>query len=192
MPSPPRAIDAGEPKARRFYLVALRDAARDVWGPTAEKAIVDAIPRPERDEVLDARRPDWVSERVIIAYGLVTWEGPAGRDKPTMHKFLRRHVDHGFGRVRRFLLGLAQPARFFESIPTYWRHDHTHGVVSARLELGLGVVELRDHPYAESVQMRTGIAEIFRYTVSLMRARNVTETHALASDGALVMRFRWE
>lgn len=186
--------NAEEPMARRFYLVALRDAARDVWGPTTEKAIVDAIPQRERDEVLDAdaRRPDWTSERVLIAYGLATWEGPAARDKPTMHRFLRRHVDHGFGRVRRFLLGLAQPPRFFDSIPTYWRQDHTHGVVSARIEPGLGVVELRDHPYVESVQMRTAIAEIFRYTVSLMRARNVTETHALASDGSLVMRIRWE
>jgi hypothetical protein len=31
-----------------------------------------------------------------------------------------------------------------------------------------------------------------RRTVSLMRARNVTETHGLAPDGALVMRIRWE
>ena len=177
---------------RRFYVVALRDAARDVWGQTVEEAIVDAIPQRERDEVLDPRRPDWISERVIVSYGLATWEGPAGRDKPSMQKFLRRHVDHGFGRVRRFLLGMAQPARFFESIPRYWRQDHTHGVLESRVEPGLGVVELRDHPYVESVQMRTGIAEIFRYTVSLMRARNVTETHALAPDGSLVMRIRWE
>lgn len=177
---------------RRFYLVALRAAARDLWGETAETAIVAAIPQRERDEILDPRRPDWISERVIVSYGLATWEGPAGRDRPTMHKFLRRHVDHGFGRVRRFLLRVAPPARFFEKIPTYWRQDHSHGVVEARVEPGLGVVELRDHPYAETVHMRTGIAEIFRYTVSLMRARNVTETHALTSDGALVMRIRWE
>lgn len=177
---------------RRFYLVALRDAARDVWGATAEKAIVDAISERERDEAVDPRRPDWVPERVIVAYGLATWEGPAARDRPTMQRFLRRHVDHGFGRVRRLLLGLAQPTRFFESIPSYWRQDHTHGVVTTRLEPGLGIVELRDHPYIASVHMRTGMAEIFRYTVSLMRARNVTESHALAPDGSLVMRIRWE
>lgn len=177
---------------RRFYLVALRDAARDVWGGDVEQGIVDVIPSPERDEVLDPKRPEWVSERVILSYGLATWEGPAGRDRPTMQKFLRRHVDHGFGRVRRLLLRMAQPAIFFEKMPTYWRHDHTHGVVETRVEPGLGVVTLRDHPYVASVQMRTGIAEIFRYTVALMRARNVTETHALASDGALVMRIRWE
>lgn len=183
---------AGEPMLRRFYLVALRAAARDVWGDSAEKAVVDAIPQREREEALDPRRPDWVSERVIVAYGLATWEGPAGRDRPTMQKFLRRHVDHGFGRVRRFLLGLAQPPRFFDNVATYWRQDHTHGVLEARVEPGLGVVELRDHPYIASVQMRTGIAEIFRYTVSLMRARNVTETHALSSDESLVIRIRWE
>lgn len=177
---------------RRFYLVALRDAARDLWGHAAEKGIVEAIAPRERDETLDLKRPDWISERVIIAYGLAVWEGPAARDRPTMNKFLRRHVDHGFGRVRRFLLGLAQPARFFENVPTYWRQDHSHGVIEARVEPGLGVVELRDHPYATTVHMRTGIAEIFRYTVSLMRARNVTETHALTPDGALVMRIRWE
>lgn len=177
---------------KRFYLVALRDAARDLWGEVAEKRIVDAIPKDERDEALDPRRPDWISERVIASYGLATWEGPAERDRVAMHKFLRRHVDHGFGRVRRFLLGLAQPARFFENVPSYWRQDHSHGVVEARVEPGLGVVELRDHPYAATVHMRTGIAEIFRYTVSLMRARNVTETHALAPDGSLVMRIRWE
>lgn len=177
---------------RRFYLVALRDAARDLWGGTAENAIVESIAEREREEVLDGKRPEWISERVIISYGLATWEGPAARDRPTMNRFLRRHVDHGFGRVRRFLLGLAQPARFFEQIPTYWRQDHTRGVVTAHVEPGLGVVELRDHPYAETVHMRSAIAEIFRYTVSLMRARNVTETHALASDGSLVMRIRWE
>lgn len=75
---------------RRFYLVALREAARDVWGDSAEKVIVDAIPEREREEVLDTKRPDWVTERVIVAYGShpvgVTPQGAygTGRSSPLL------------------------------------------------------------------------------------------------------------
>jgi hypothetical protein len=90
------------------------------------------------------------------------------------------------------LLRIAAPPRFFDKAPEFWRNDHTHGVLEMHIERALGTVCLGDHPYTQTPQMRLAIAEIFRYTVQRMRARNVTETHALEPDGALTIRIRWE
>lgn len=182
----------GEPKLRRFYLVALRDAARDLWGEAGVQAILARMPHLEREEARDEARLEWIPERVIIAWGLATWEGPAARDRAVLNRFLARHVDHGFGRLRRVLLRFAPPATFFENVPRYWRHDHTHGVLETQVDGRLGVVHLRDHPYVESPQSRAAIAEIFRYTVQSMRAKNVTEVHTVESDGAMSIRVRWD
>ena len=186
MPSP------AEPMLRRFYFVALRDAAHELWGPDAVRTIVAALPPEEREESLDESLRDWCSERLVIAWGHASWEGPARRDRATMNRLLQRHVDLGFGRIRRMLLRLASPERLFEKLPDFWRHDHTHGVLDVRVEGRLGVVSLREHPYSAAPQMRAAVAEIFRHTVQLMRARKVTETHALDPTGALVLNIRWE
>ncbi len=182
---------AAEPMLRRFYLVALRQAAHDLWGQPGVRAILEAMPHAERVEAADETVREWVPERVVVAWGMATWEGPAARDRARLNAFLARHVDHGFGRVRRFLMRMASPAHFFDQAPAFWRRDHTHGALETHHEPGAGLVRLREHPYAETPHMRAAIAEIFRYTVQSMRAREVVETHALEPGGALVIRIRW-
>ena len=85
--------ERAEPQLRRFYLVAFRDAARDLWGEAGVEAILERMPEAERKEARDERQRDWVSERVIVAWGNATWEGPAERDRATFNAFLGRHVD---------------------------------------------------------------------------------------------------
>jgi hypothetical protein len=180
-----------EPSLKRYYLVAFHQAARERWGEEGLADIRGRMPEREGGEAFAEHPPAWVPERVIIAWCFALWEGLAGRERTRYVIWLHRVMDLSFGRVRRLLLGMAAPERLFTMAAKLWKDDHTHGLLEGHFEGKRGVYVLRDHPYTETPQARATIAEIFRYTIELSRAKNVTETHARRIDGALEVKLRW-
>ena len=66
-----------------------------------------------------------------------------------------------------------------------WRHDHTTGsllLVECDEANKRAVVELRDHPYAQTPHARDSIAEIYRYCLSISRVKDAAATHAIEQD----------
>jgi hypothetical protein len=95
--------------------------------------------------------------------------------------------------VRRAFLSFATPVLLAQRAAELWRHDHTHGqlVLDPDESIpGRRRVTLTEHPFVETPLSRTSFAEVMRYVLSLSRARNVRETHAL-SAGALVVDLTW-
>ena len=101
-------------------------------------------------------------------------------------------MDHGFGRVRKFLLGMATPATVGRKAGELWRHDHTHGEIVTR-SMSDRSFELRliDHPYLETPLARSSIAEILRYAMSLANAKDVQGRHRLEDERTLVVHIDW-
>ena len=180
-----------EPSMKRHYLLAFHEAARDKWGDDGLLDIRKRMPPREAEEAFAPRLPAWVPERVPIAWCFALWEGRADRDRARYVAWLHRVMDLSFGRVRRLLLGMAAPERLFTMAAKLWKDDHTHGLLEGHFEGKRGVYVLSDHPYTETPQARATMAENFRYTIELTRAKNVTETHARRIDGALEVKLRW-
>jgi hypothetical protein len=180
-----------EPCMKRHYLLAFHQAAQERWGTEGLLDIRTRMPPREAEEAFAGRVPAWVPERVPIAWCFALWEGRADRDRSRYVAWLHRVMDLSFGRVRRMLLGMAMPEKLFPMAHKLWSDDHTHGSLEGRCEDKRGVFVLRDHPYVDTPQARATIAENFRYSVQLTRARNVVETHARRVDGALEVKLRW-
>jgi len=186
-----RCVEGPEPLLKRYNVTAARDAVVDLWGREALADVYARMPQAER-EYLMAPMPAWVPVRVPVALSFAVYEGPVGRDKAKFYKFLHRHTDNSVGRVRKLLLGLANPERIFAEAPKMWRSEHTVGSLEARIDGKSGMAILRDHPYVESPHGRAAIAETFRYLVELSRAKDVTETHALVGTSAVEVKLRWK
>ncbi len=182
-----------EPCARGTILVAFRAAASDLWGKDGVAAIAALLPDYTRDATLEriVVNVEWVPERHVMAWYEAVWNGPAARQQAQFARFLDAMMDRGFGRVRKIFLGLVTPMTMLEKAPELWRHDHTHGVLEIEAQPGSAKVLLRDHPYTTTPLARVAIAEIYRYALSLGRARDVTESHYTEPDGSLILRLRW-
>jgi hypothetical protein len=180
-----------EPCVKRHYLAAFVQAAQERWGDEGLADIRARMPPGEADEAFAPRPPAWVPERVVIAWCFALWEGRVDRDRARYVAWLHRVMDLSFGRVKRLILGMAAPEKLFVLAEKLWRDDHTHGTLTGECDGKRGVFVLRDHPYNDTPQARATIAESFRYSVQLTRAKNVVETHARRVDGALEVKLRW-
>jgi len=180
-----------EPAMKGFYLTAFHRAAGEQWGQDGLRDIRARMPPREAEEAFVERAPLWVPERVVVAWCFALWEGPADRKRPGYVAWLHRHMDLSFGRVRKWLIGLASPHKLVEMAGNVWRRDHSHGTLSGAADGKRAVFTLHDHPYVDTPQARASIAEVYRYSVELTRAQNVTETHALVAPGTLEVRVRW-
>jgi uncharacterized protein (TIGR02265 family) len=182
------------PCARGTILLALRSAARLLWGDAglaeirgrmSPTAAVDLFDRPI---VADA----WMPEHYVTGWLEAAFGGPAQANVTVFRRFLDRMMDHGFGRVRAFLLSMVTPQLLLQKAPELWRHDHSCGeLVVPTIAEQHCVVLLRNHVYTRAPLSRLAIAEIYRYALALSRAAGVEETHRLDDDGQLNVRISW-
>ena len=183
-----------EPLVRRWVMRAYRTAVRALYDDSELADVLARVPDDARVETWEAPvlHSQWVPERYIIAWSFAVWEGPARRTRAKYERFSQRWMDDGFGRLRRAILNLASPRILIERAPVMWREDHTHGSLEYELEGERSVtLRLHDSPYCEVPQSRAAMAECFRYSISLARASDVTETHALEAPGVLRVRLSW-
>jgi hypothetical protein len=186
-------VTAREPAVRGYVIRAFREAAGEIWGDAGLQDIAARMPEASRlDAFRERMATEWIAEAHVIAWCFATWEGPANRDRPTYFRFVQRQTDLGFGRVRKFLLGVATPHRLLAKAPELWKLDHTHGALVCTAEENRATLVLRDHPYTETPQARATIAEAFRYTLSLTRTKAVEESHALDTPGVMTVRLKWK
>lgn len=182
-----------EPRARGTILASFREAAVELWGAEGLAQIAAALPAEVRADTVDriVVHLEWLPERYVMSWYEAVWNGPAARAAPSFARFLDRMMDRGFGRVRKLFLSLVTPATMLDKAPDLWRHDHTHGELTIEHSVGTAKVRLQDHPYTTTPLARIAIAEIYRYCLSLGRARDVTETHYTDDQGALVLTLKW-
>jgi hypothetical protein len=184
-----------EPCARRTLFAASRAAVVDLWGDDGLAQLGSLLPDDARRDTLEpvVVSSDWFPERYMLAWYEAVWDGPAKRQPAQLRLFIDQRMNHGFGRVRRFLLRAATPAQLVAKAPQLWRHDHTTGTMSGALADHVATLRLHDHPYTTVPLARLATAEVYRYAASLLRGpRNVVESHGVEADGALVVRVTWE
>jgi hypothetical protein len=185
--------EASEPKLKKYYAVAAREAALWAWGPGGVEDIASHMPELERGEMFAEVLPPWVAERTMIALGFGIWNGPAKRSKTEYFRFLHKTTDMSFGRVRKALLGvLASPEKVLTMADELWKSDHTHGSWETHIAPNRARMRLTGHPYADTPHGRTSLAEQIRYIVQLTRARNVTASFAPVGPSAMEITLRWK
>lgn len=185
----------GEMCARGTILMAFREAAMELWGEAGLRELGQRLPEAARVETLEISTVNlaWVPEAYVLAWYDAVWHGPCEKRRDAFRKFLNCMMDHGFGRVRKAFLSLAQPPTILNRAPGLWRHDHTHGELTVEsLESESARVRLSNHPYTATSLACLATAEIYRYCVTLCRAKNVTELHYREAGGSLVVRLRWQ
>lgn len=139
--------DGGGPLLSRVYVRASRDAARELWGGDGLEDIARRMPERERDEIFADPLPEWVPERAMLAWGYATWEGPGRRSREHYVPWLHRMTDLSFGRIKKLLLGMANPERLILSADELWREAHTQGRFEVHLDGTRATMLLRDSPY---------------------------------------------
>jgi len=176
----------------RKSLLGVRGACEQVWGQEGSRALILALPEEVRQRTAGLHPlPDWLPVDDLIAWHVAAWDGPAQRDKTIMAEHARRTIDHGFGRVKRFLLSMATPHTLAPRVAALWSDEYSTGrLVTSGAEPNRITLSLRDHAYVEHPLMSWIIAEAFRYIVSLTGVKGVTEQHT-ARDGTLVILLRW-
>jgi hypothetical protein len=185
-------MEPTEPSARQGIFAAHRAAAIEVFGADSLKKIGEQLsPDTRRDTVDSAIVGDtWLPERYVLEWQHAVWTGPAKQDDERFNRFLHSTIAQGFGRIRRFLLVMVTPALLLDRTAEFWRHEHTHGTLTSRVDGRSALLTLTDHPYASSFLAARVMAESLRHAASLSRTRGVTETHLLLPK-SLQVRLTW-
>lgn len=176
----------------RRSLIGFRTACEELWGEPGCRAVVEAL-APEVRERTAGILPltEWIPLADLIAWHVAVWDGPAKRDRAVMTDHAQRTVQHGFGRVKRFLLSMTTPHVLAPKVASMWRDEYSTGTLTANtVDPHSVVLTLRGHEYVEHYLMRGIISEAFRYIVAMTRVRDVTVRHAL-SNGSLEVVLRW-
>jgi serine/threonine protein kinase len=199
LPSAPHLNVAGaEPMQRRVFVPAAKRAAALLWGDEGLNDIVARVDPETRADFLRVGAGDeWIATRHVVDWCLRTFEGPCHHDRNRMVEYVDRVFDLSYGVIRRFVLRLADPVGVVPRLGGFWRHDHTAGEMTAKVDASNKGCTLRlvDSPYTELPHSRAGLAETYRYAFAQTRARGVTESHALervGGKGTLVIRIRWQ
>jgi hypothetical protein len=171
-------------------------ATREIWGDDGVQDVSQRLSGEARAATLgpDFTPLGWYPTRHILEWNDAILAGPAGGDERAFRRAVARSIDLGFGRVRRVFLSFATPTLLAERATQLWKHDHTHGVLtldSSATSTGRAQVALTDHPFTTTSVARIAIAEVFREVLSLSRAKNVVESHAMSGD-ALVITLSWD
>ncbi|MGD0525233.1 MAG: hypothetical protein ABSE49_08825 [Polyangiaceae bacterium] len=183
--------DGGEPKIKRFYAAACRDAVRVLWGDAGLIDVAARLAASDRDAMMAPDLPLWVSERAVIAFNFALWEGPVNRTRQRYDKWLHVMTDMSFGVVKRLVLSMASPEKVLTVSGEMWKADHTHGVMTGSCEGKRGTLTLAGSQFVETPQARAGMAEMSRYILQLAGAKGVVEKHALVPPGVLEIKLRW-
>ena len=183
---------AERPLVDRKSLIGFRAACEQMWGPAGYATICDRLP-PDVRERTAGMRPlvKWNPVEDLIAWHHAVWDGPVARDERQMTRHIHATVDMGFGRVKRFLLGMSTPRTLAPRVAALWRDEYSTGRLEASFpEESVVQLDLSDHPYVDEPLMRFVIAEVFRYVVSMTRVKQVSATHGLRLS-SLVVVLRW-
>jgi hypothetical protein len=189
-------MPSSEPMTRGTILHSLAAAARDVWGEEGLRDLVSRLPDETRAATTGPtfNSLSWYPSRYVLDWDVAKMEGPARGDEQAFLLSVDRGTDLGFGRVRRAFLSFATPILLARKSAELWRHDHTHGTLSvdstARAE-GRARVTLVGHPFVTTALSRQAFSEVLRYILSLSRARNVRESHAMSGE-SLVVALSWD
>ena len=156
------------------------------------KTISERLPPDVRERTAGLRPlPDWIPVDDLIAWHVAVWNGPAKRDEKIMLEHARCTVDLGFGRVKRFLISMATAQTLAPRVAALWNDEYSTGALEvAALEPTSVTLVLHDHPFVGNQLMRTVIAEVFRYVLSLGRTKSVSGVHAVR-DGKLMVVLRF-
>ncbi len=179
---------------RRYYVQAMKRAAVALWGDPGLNAIAAALPDETREEFFRVNQSEpWIAARHLIQWMYAVHHGPSQLAQPKTKDYIDRVVDLSTGVILRSLLHMADPASLTPRLPALWKKDNTHGELEATLDPGgkSATFRLTGTAYHESPQTRGGMAEMYRHSYSLTRAKMVTETHALEKPGTLLFRIRW-
>jgi hypothetical protein len=165
----------------------------ELWGEFGWREVASALAPEVRATLLDGpvSPVGWVPERHMMALGEAVFAGPAGANEDAYRQLVTKMIDHGFGRIRRFVLQLAPPEALLSRAPDLWRHDHTHGELTVVHRPGEATARLRDHDHVQTALSRLTAAEAFRSALARTRAENVTVQHGLDTTGALEVVLRW-
>lgn len=163
-----------------------------MFDAAANLGIREALPPEVRERTAGLRPlPDWLPLDDLIAWHVAVWNGPAKRDEKTMMNHCRLTVDMGFGRVKRALISMATAHTLAPRVAALWNDEYSTGTLEAvSVEPKSVQLVLRDHPYVTHQLMRTVIAEVFRYVLSMTRTKNISAVHAVR-DGGLLVVLRW-
>jgi hypothetical protein len=180
------------PLVHRKSLIGFRAACEKLWGQTGYERVCTDLPEDVRKRTAGlVPLPDWIPVDDLVAWHLAVWNGITRKDERRFTEHVRATVDQGFGRVKRVLLSLATPHTLAPRVGPLWNDEYSTGVLqAANLEQHSVELRLRQHPYVEIPLMRSVIAEVYRYVLSLTRADNVTAVHTVR-DGALLVVLRW-
>jgi hypothetical protein len=186
---------ASEPCSRASIVHGYRSAVVDLWGPEAIARVAPLLTAEAREATIDSivLPVAWLPTEYLIDWQRVVWESLAKKDDQAFRRFVDRGIDHGFGRFRRMFLKVATVDVLIQKTQELWRHQHTHGELTAtRRKDGENAttVVLHSHPFVEHPISRRTLAEAWRYVPTLTRVKDVRETHAL-EDGALVCHLTW-
>jgi hypothetical protein len=179
-------------RVHRKSLIGFRAACHQMWGSAGYAQLCRDLP-PDVSERTAGMRPlpEWVSLEDLIAWHVAVWNGPAGRDERVFAEHVRATVDQGFGRVKRFLISMSTPHSLAARVVSLWSDEYSTGRLEGTLLEEKSVhLMLSEHAYIDTALMRSVIAEVFRYVVSLTKAKNVTAVHAVR-DSSLVVVLRW-
>ena len=109
-----------------------------------------------------------------------------------MTQHIHATVNRGFGRVKRFLLGISTPRTLAPRVAALWRDEYSTGRLAATFPEEQAVqLTLTDHPFVADPLMRWVIAEVSRYVVSLTRVSHVSVSYGVRGS-SLMVTLRWE
>lgn len=178
---------------RRKSLIGFRSACESMWGTAGLQAIRDALPDDVRERTAGLLPlPEWLQLGDLIAWHMTVWGGLAERNNLVMARHARLTVDQGFGRVKRFVVSALTPQGLANRVAALWRDEYSSGRLSVQsIDAHCVVLELANHGYVQNPLMRFIIAEVYRYVLSMTRARNIAESHRV-EGAALVVKLTWE
>jgi hypothetical protein len=164
------------------------------WGEAGLKSVLDRLTPEVREATAGPSFTPlgWYPTRYVVDWIEASYDGPARRDDEAIRKGVDLAIDLSFGRVKRVFLRFATPVLLAQRAADLWRREHTHGSLTMTSDLAerRALLTLRGHPFTTTFASRLTTAEIFRYVLSLSRANDVRESHALQGD-ALRVTLLW-
>ncbi|HEX3597309.1 MAG TPA: hypothetical protein VHU80_19515 [Polyangiaceae bacterium] len=163
-----------------------------MWGADGYQGVAEMLAPDVRERTASMRPlPDWLPLDDLIAWHVAVWNGPAKRNESVFTEHVHKTVDQGFGKVKRLLLSMATPQTLAPRVVALWDDEYSTGYLEAgAIESRSVTLTLHEHPYVQHQLMRMVIAEVYRYVLSLTKAKGVTAVHTVR-DATLVVVLRW-